>query len=227
MKRFFALILAVMLVLFLAGCLRLEQKATPQQPAEQEQGAEPAPSPEATAPAQPTLVAPVPAPVLVEQPLQPVRTEDIATPLDLPGEEQPDKGILVIDPLEPREYFDIQNMKLRRISRDRGELKEITLVLRNIENVPLTPIVRLLFDKADVKGRVGMVEQDFPLPRLEPGMKLVRTFPVSILFSSIEEDKTITLKFYKKFESPRGYYGTYKKTFRPINEFESLEIKWV
>lgn len=157
----------------------------------------------------------------------PTPTEQIAVPKQLPSVEDPEKGIFVIDPLEPQEYFDIKKMRLQRISRDRGELKELTIVLRNIGSEPLTPTVRLLFDKADVKGTEGKIEQDFPVPAIPSGMKLVKEFPVSILFSNLEKDKTLTLKFYKKFESPRSYYGTYKRTFKPIDEFENLEIKWI
>ncbi len=219
MKRFLFLLLVVVL---LGGCLRLMQKESISQPpvvgqqnAQQQQvAAQPA------VPIPPTQARP---PV----PSRPFPPEEIAIPKDLPGVEEPEKGIFVIDPLEPQEYLTIQKMKFQRISRDRGELREMTLVFRNIEKQDITPMVRLTFDKADVQGSEQMIEQDFTLPTIPAGMKLVKEFPVSILFSNIERDKTLTLKFYKKYESPRSYYGTHTKKFKPIDHFESLEIKWL
>lgn len=211
MKRFLnhLWVLLVMAVL-LGGCLRLTAPENAKQ---------------APAPAQ------MPTQVRVEVPESaPLSTppEEIAVPYTVPEPENPNEGLFIIDPNEPQEYLGIEKMRLQRISRDRGELKKITLVFRNIgPGELLEPTVRFTFSKADVKGNEATVEQDFPLPNIPVGMKLVKEFPVSVLFSNIDRDKTITLKFYKKFESPRKYYGTHIKVFKPIDEFEDLEIKWL
>ena len=206
MKRFF--IALALLAVILAGCTREPGTSQPIVPV-----AEPS----------------APASVVIAEPssARPVPSESIAVPRQLPGVEDPEKGLFVIDPLEPKDYFDLSAMNMKRISRDRGELKEMTIVLRNIGHEPLTPIIRMTFSKADVKGGEATIEQDFPVPTIPSGMKLVKQFPVSILFSTIERDKTITLKFYKKFESPRSYYGTYTRTFKPIDELKDMEIKWL
>src|SRR3989344_338276 len=157
MKRFLWSILTIIVVAALfSGCMR-----------------------ESTLP--PSKPVPVPMRIEVSEPeLVRVPTEEIAVPQPVPEPENPEEGLFIIDPVEPNEYLGIEKMRLQRISRDRGELKKLTLVFRNIGPGELVePIVRFTFSKADVKGNEATIEQDFPLPNIPAGMKLVKEFPIS------------------------------------------------
>ncbi len=211
MRKLLLFAVLVMLVL-LVGCA----KVTPP---------EPAPEPEVVAE---PIVEEVPEPEPEEVPEPELEEEPVAEPEnELKQYEDPDEGIFVIGDGEPKEYFTFEKLKLRRNSRDKVQVKTISFVFRNLEDKPITPVVRATFRGAWKKGVRSTVEQDFPLGELKPGMKYVKTFPVSVYYHLIENQKKITLKFRKKYETPRTWYGETEHKFVPKDELDSLEIGWV
>jgi hypothetical protein len=207
-------LLMLLLVFLLVGCAKVSSPEPAQEP---EVVAEP-------------IVEDIEEPKTAEPEPEPEPKEPAAEPKPenkLKKYEDPDEGIFVIEADEPKDYFTFEGMKLRRTSRDKTEIKTVSFTLRNLEDKPFTPVVRMTFHGAWNKGVRSTVEQDFPLEEFQPGMKYVKTFPVSVYYHLIENQKKITLQFHKKHETPRVWYGTTEHKFVPIDELESLEIGWV
>lgn len=137
------------------------------------------------------------------------------------------KGISEISYDEPHEYLDITDMKFTRTSRDKAELKELTLTFRNIEYQPIKGIVIMTFEDVYVEDHKVTAEKEFELPEVKPGMKFVKVFPVGVYYHSLGDKKEISLSFYKKYETPRKYVGEKSLSIVPIDLLGSMEMKWV
>lgn len=210
----------------LAGTPTGEQPGAPssQEPAKAPPASEQIPSqPPAVQPASPSSPASSPPPVEQQQAQQPAQQGQQAPSAPSYGE-----GISPISSDDPNEWLEIGKLNARRTSRDKGELKEMDITVRNIGTYAFYPVIYMTFEY----GLVGdselprIVEQKFELPNLKPGLKITRTFPVSVRFHEIDKSKTIKLRMQEKYVSPSYDFAKTAKTFIPRDIFESQNIKW-
>ncbi len=73
------------------------------------------------------------------------------------------------------ETLTLDSYKLERISRDKGEVTEVTFTVRNTGNKKLSPQVTLWFKTQEADSIQGMQEKTYDLPALEPGYKVTKT----------------------------------------------------
>jgi len=128
---------------------------------------------------------------------------------------------------DPRLYLSIgDEVDVKRISNDKGELRSIEFTVRNIDDEPIDVEVRALFFGFEQDGLPSKVEKEFDIPQLPPGFKFTKKFAQTVYFEEIEKSKTIDMTVKEKFRDPSRISQTAKKSFVPYDEFESLEIKW-
>lgn len=238
MKRLFGLFAVLVLLSLAAGCAQ-----APDEPAEDNAGdaademtaAEPADdTAEETAVAEKDAA---PADEEGEYVVEPIEAEaeeaEEETEEPFPGYTQSEldnlarKNIYPMDISDPRQHLSLgDEVHVKRISTDRGELRSLTFTVRNIRDEPIDVEVKALFFGFEVNGKPSKVEKEFNIPQIPPGFKFTKKFPQTIYFEDIEETKTIELYLKEKYTSPSTITETVKRDFVPYDEFETLEITW-
>ncbi len=186
------------------------------------EGVEPAP--------EPMVIEPVGEPIVVE----PIEQEAVeVNPEPVPGYSQADldkyarKDIYPIEISDPRQYLSLSNeIDMKRISTDKGELRSLTFTVRNLKSEPIDVEVQALLLGFQVNGKAAKVEKEFDIPQIPPGFKYTKKYPQTIYFEDIEMTKTIELNIKEKYTDPSTITQTVKRSFVPYDEFESLEITW-
>jgi len=193
-------------------------------------------------PVAPVVEPSVPAPVQVQAPSAPIPTPVLEPaqqadpepelqpyqPVAAPSAQQADPRFQPITSSDPQSFLGISEIDVRRTSRDKGELKKMTLIVRNVGDYAFSPIVYMTFKHGVLGGRTEptIIEQRFDLPKIEPGMKFVETYPVAISFHDIDDEKTISLRIQEKYVSPPYDFDKFTMTFVPRDEFKTQDISW-
>ncbi len=122
----------------------------------------------------------------------------------------------------------LDSYKLKRISRDKGEVAEVTFTVRNPSSKAITPELILWFHAQETEDEsiTDVTEKKYDLPKLEPGYKVTKTYPVTMRFHFLDQEKKFTLMLREKFVSPPKELYRTEKAFIPIDEMENMGISW-
>jgi len=132
------------------------------------------------------------------------------------------------DKTEEWETLTIDSYRLERISRDKGEVAEITFTVRNMGSKKLSSEVVLWFHTNEIPsaGVPDVQEKKYDMPALEPGYKVTKTFPLTMRFHELDRRKKFTLMLKERFVSPSPELYRTEKSFVPEEELAGMPISW-
>jgi len=137
------------------------------------------------------------------------------------------RDVFPLSDTDPRgKYLFIGKTKWGRTSRDKAELKEMVIKFMNAGDSEMPPLMKLMSKDAYVEGKPSTALLEFELPDIPPGFKVEKEYPVNIYFHEIEESKLLELTVQDRLASPNPILETLKKNYVPVDEFESMDIKW-
>ena len=135
------------------------------------------------------------------------------------------KGKYPIEEGELNKYLEIKDIDIRRYSRDKGIIDQMTFIVRNIGDKTFSPTVVFVFETGiTANSAEGPVEQKYDYYELKAGEKRVEIRPMGVRFRQINKTKTIKMYVYDRYVSPRADKEILTYSFNPWNEMDSTEI---
>ncbi len=135
------------------------------------------------------------------------------------------EGISDIRLSEPKQWVQIHKLSSYRSSRDKGQMEWMYYTVRNLGTKPMKLGVDLMFQYGITpSGTQSPIGKEYTIEELEPGEKITINQSLGMYFEGVEETKTITLDVYNRFTYPKEDLQIIKKSFKPVDIMDTLEI---